>query len=212
VNVAQGLVIGICGGTGSGKTTISQRIISAMPAGNVLLLQQDHYYKDFAELPLDKRGKQNFDHPESFDTPLLIEHVRDLRAGMAVERPVYDTAHHKRQAFTARLEPHPAVIVEGILIFEAAALRELMDIKIFVDTDADVRFIRRLEHDIRERGRTVDSVVQQYMAAVRPMHLEFIEPSKQYADVIIPEGGYNDAGLDLVIQKIKSLVAGGERQ
>ena len=209
MNVAQGLVIGICGGTGSGKTTITERIISVLPKESVLVLQQDHYYKDLPHLPLEKRAQQNFDHPDSFDTPLLMEHVRQLREGRAIERPVYDFAHHKRNAFTVRMEPHPAIIVEGILVFESQPLRDLMDIKIFVDTDADLRFIRRLGRDIRERGRTVDSVVQQYLATVRPMHMEFIEPSKRHADVIIPEGGYNGVGIDLVIQKIRSLVKVG---
>ncbi|MBZ5645022.1 MAG: uridine kinase [Acidobacteriia bacterium] len=204
--MAQGLVIGICGGTGSGKTTIAERIVSALPAGNVLVLQQEHYYKDFENLPRDARGQKNFDHPESFDTRLLIQNVRDLRAGMAVERPVYDFSQHKRQAFTARLEPHPAIIVEGILIFESPALRELMDIKIFVDTEADVRFIRRMQRDMRERGRTVDSVVEQYLAAVRPMHQEFIEPCKRYADVILSGGADNGVGIDLVIYKIRAMV------
>ena len=204
--MAEVLVIGICGGTGSGKTTITDRIISALPATGVLILQQDHYYRDLPHLPLEVRAQQNFDHPDSLDTPLLTEHVRQLRSGLAIERPVYDFARHEREPFTVRLEPHSAIIVEGILIFESRTLRDLMDIKIFVDTDADLRFIRRLSRDIRERGRTVDSVVQQYLATVRPMHTEFIEPSKRYADVIIPEGGHNEVGIDLVIQKIKSLV------
>ncbi len=202
----RGLVIGICGGTGSGKTTIADRIISALSEQDVLVLQQDHYYKDLPHLPLDERAKQNFDHPDSMDTPLLTEHVRQLREGKATDRPVYDFTQHRRVARTVRLEPRPALIIEGILIFENQALRELMDIKIFVDTDADLRFIRRLNRDLRERGRTVESVVQQYLATVRPMHMEFIEPSKRYADVIIPEGGYNEVGIDLVIQKIRSLM------
>ncbi len=202
----RGLVIGICGGTGSGKTTIADRIISALSEQDVLVLQQDHYYKDLPHLPLDERAKQNFDHPDSMDTPLLTEHVRQLREGKAIDRPVYDFTQHRRVARTVRLEPRPALIIEGILIFENQALRELMDIKIFVDTDADLRFIRRLNRDLRERGRTVESVVQQYLATVRPMHMEFIEPSKRYADVIIPEGGYNEVGIDLVIQKIRSLM------
>ena len=200
------LVIGICGGTGSGKTTITDRIIAALPEESVLVLQQDHYYKDLPHLPLDDRAKQNFDHPDSIDTPLLVEHVRRLREGLAIERPVYDFTQHRRFQQTVRLEPRPGLIIEGILIFENRALRDLMDIKIFVDTDADLRFIRRLSRDIRERGRTVESVVQQYLTTVRPMHMEFIEPSKRYADVIIPEGGYNEVGIDLVIQKIRSLV------
>ncbi len=163
-------------------------------------------YKDLPHLPLDERAKQNFDHPDSIDTPLLIEHVRRLREGHPIERPLYDFTQHRRLPQKLRVEPRPALILEGILIFENKALRELMDIKIFVDTDADLRFIRRLQRDIRERGRTVESVVQQYLTTVRPMHTEFIEPSKRYADVIIPEGGYNEVGIDLVIQKIRSLV------
>jgi uridine kinase len=204
--LADRLVIGVCGGTGSGKTTIAERIIAALPESSVLVLQQDHYYKDFPHLPLDQRAKQNFDHPDSVDTALFVEHVRRLRAGQAIERPVYDFTQHRRSQQTVRLEPQPALIIEGILIFENRLLRELMDIKIFVDTDADLRFIRRLSRDMRERGRSLESVVNQYLATVRPMHMEFIEPSKRYADVIIPEGGYNEVGIDLVIQKIRSLL------
>ena len=200
------LVIGICGGTGSGKTTITNRIIEALSLESVQVLQQDHYYKDLPQMPVDERARQNFDHPESIDTKLFVEHVRGLREGKAIERPVYDFTKHARKTETMRLDPRPALIVEGILIFECKALRELMDVKIFVDTDADIRFIRRLGRDIRERGRTTESVVQQYMSTVRPMHMEFVEPSKRYADVIIPEGGHNEVGIDLVIQKIRSLV------
>jgi uridine kinase len=173
---------------------------------SVLLLQQDHYYKDLPNLPLDERAKQNFDHPDSVDTPLLISHVKALREGRAIERPVYDFTQHRRIPATVHLEPRPALIVEGILIFENAALRSHFDIKIFVDTEPDLRFIRRLRRDVRERGRTTESVVEQYLATVRPMHLEFVEPSKRYSDVIIPEGGHNEVGIDLVIQKIRSLV------
>jgi uridine kinase len=204
--VAKRLVIGICGGTGSGKTTITERIISALSPESVLVLQQDHYYKDFPNLPLEQRARKNFDHPDSFDTPLLIEHVRQLAEGMAIDRPVYDFTKHARSSTTIRMNPSPAVILEGILIFENKALRDLMDVKIFVDTDADLRFIRRLKRDIRDRGRTVESVVEQYLSTVRPMHMEFIEPSRRYADVIIPEGGHNEVGIDLVTQKIRSLV------
>jgi len=203
---AKSLVIGICGGTGSGKTTITNRIIEALSLESVQVLQQDHYYKDLPQMPVDERAKQNFDHPESIDTKLFVEHVRGLREGKPIERPVYDFTKHARKTETMRLEPRPALIVEGILIFECKALRELMDVKIFVDTDADIRFIRRLGRDIRERGRTAESVIQQYMSTVRPMHMEFVEPSKRYADVIIPEGGHNEVGIDLVIQKIRSLV------
>jgi uridine kinase len=204
--VAKRLVIGICGGTGSGKTTITERIISVLSPESVLVLQQDHYYKDFPHLSLEQRAKENFDHPNSFDTPLLMEHVRLLREGQAINRPVYDFAKYERASTTVPMNPSAAIILEGILIFENKALCELMDIKIFVDTDADLRFIRRLGRDIRERGRTVESVVNQYLATVRPMHMEFVEPSKRHADVIIPEGGHNEVGIDLVIQKIRSLV------
>ena len=203
---AKSLVIGICGGTGSGKTTITDRIIEALSEESVQVLQQDHYYKDLPQMPVDERARQNFDHPESIDTKLFVEHVRGLREGRAIERPVYDFTKHARKTETMRLEPRPALIVEGILILECKALRELMDVKIFVDTDADLRFIRRMSRDIRERGRTAESVIQQYLSTVRPMHMEFVEPSKRYADVIIPEGGHNEVGIDLVIQKIRSLV------
>ncbi|MGH9756107.1 MAG: uridine kinase [Candidatus Acidiferrales bacterium] len=200
------LIIGICGGTGSGKTTITRRIIEALSEASVIVLQQDHYYKDLPGLPLEERKKQNFDHPESMDTPFLVEHLKRLRAGLPVERPTYDFAQYRRMAETVEIAPRAAIIVEGILIFEYAELRELMDIKVFVDTDADLRFIRRVVRDIRERGRTMESVIEQYLTTVRPMHNEFVEPSKRYADVIIPEGGHNPVGIDLVIQKIKSLV------
>ncbi len=199
-------MIGICGGTGSGKTTITSRIIGALSESNVVVLQQDNYYKGFEELSFEERVKVNFDHPDSMDTPLMAEHVKQLRAGMAIDRPTYDFANFCRLEETVRIEPRAAIIIEGILIFESPALRDLMDIKIFVDTDADLRFIRRLVRDIRERGRTMEMVIEQYMATVRPMHLEFVEPSKRHADVIIPEGGHNEVGIDLVIQKIRSLV------
>ena len=200
------LIIGICGGTGAGKTTITNRIIEALSEANVVVLEQDNYYKDFPDLSLAERTKQNFDHPDSIDTALLTEHLKNLRAGQGIDRPTYDFTYYRRLRDTVRIEPRAATILEGILIFESKALRELMDIKIFVDTDADIRFIRRLVRDIRERGRSVDSVIEQYRATVRPMHMEFVEPSKRYADVIIPEGGQNEVGIDLVIQKIRSLV------
>jgi len=202
----QSLVIGICGGTGSGKTTISSRIMESLPGESVLMLQQDHYYKDLPQMSYDERSKQNFDHPDSIDTPLMVEHVRTLREGKPVERPTYDFTQHRRRDERVTLEPRPALIVEGILIFESAALRELMDIKIFVDTDADLRFIRRLKRDIEDRGRTVSNVIAQYISTVRPMHNQFVETSKRYADLIIPEGGFNEVGTDLVIQKIRSLL------
>ena len=205
--MAKRLVIGICGGTGSGKTTITERIISVLSPGSVLVLQQDQYYKAFEQLSFDERARQNFDHPDSFDTPLLIEQLRQLRDGNSIDCPVYDFTKYERASANVRMNPAPAIILEGILIYENKALRELMDVKIFVDTDADLRFIRRLKRDILERGRTAESVIEQYLATVRPMHMEFIEPSKRYADVIIPEGGHNEVGIDLVIQKIRSLVS-----
>ena len=200
------LVIGICGGTGSGKTTITRRIIEVLSESNVNVLEQDHYYRDLPNLPREERVKQNFDHPDSMDTPLLIEHIKQLRAGHAINRPTYDFTDYRRVPNVVRLDPRPATIVEGILIFDSKPLRELMDIKIFVDTDADLRFIRRLVRDIEERGRTLESVIHQYRTTVRPMHLEFVEPSKRHADIIIPEGGQNEVGIDLVIQKVRSLI------
>lgn len=186
------------------------RLASAQqPARSISVLQQDNYYKDYPQLSYDERIKLNFDHPDSLDTPLLIEHVRRLRAGDAIDSPIYDFANFQRSRETTRIEPSPAIIIEGILIFDSKPLRELMDIKVFVDTDADLRFIRRLERDIRERGRTMEMVVDQYLHTVRPMHTEFVEPSKRFADVIIPEGGHNEVGIDLVIQKIKSLLPRG---
>lgn len=204
--MANNLTVGICGGTGSGKTTITNRLISALSEQSVVLLQQDHYYKDLPHLTFEQRAKLNFDHPDSVETTLMIQQLKALREGRGVDRPVYDFTLHRRIAETVRVEPHPAIILEGILIFENAEVRKLLDIKIFVDTDADIRFIRRMRRDVRERGRTVESVIEQYLTTVRPMHNEFIEPSKRYADLIIPEGGHNDVGIDLVIQKIKSLL------
>ena len=206
MNRSEPLVIGICGGTGSGKTTITRRIIDTLSESSVVILQQDNYYKDYPGLSFEERTQVNFDHPNSMDTALLAEHVRLLRAGQPIERPTYDFPNFRRLAGTVRIEPRTAIIVEGILIFEHKPLCELMDIKIFVDTDADLRFIRRMVRDVRERGRTTEMVVEQYMKTVRPMHMEFVEPSKRNADVIIPEGGYNDVGIDLVIQKIRSLL------
>ena len=200
-------VIGICGGTGSGKTTVTNRLSRALADSGVLVLQQDHYYKDLSHLPLEERSTCNFDHPNALDTRLFIEHVKQLKEGKSIERPVYDFTQHRRLGETVRLESQPAILVEGILVFENEPLRNLMDIRIFVDTDADLRFIRRLVRDIRDRGRTLESVIEQYQKTVRPMHLEFVEPSKRYADIIIPKGGHNEVGIDLVIQKVRSLIA-----
>lgn len=198
------MVIGICGGTGSGKTTVALKILDAV-RDRVVFIQHDHYYKDLSHLPLEERHLLNFDHPDALDTELLVEHLKQLRAGQAIERPVYDFTVHTRKPETMRIVPKQATIVEGILIFEPAALRALMDIKIFVDTDADIRLMRRMRRDITERGRTVESVMEQYENTVRPMHLEFVEPSKRYADLIIPEG-FNPVGVDLVVEKIKAML------
>ncbi|MCS6817000.1 MAG: uridine kinase [Blastocatellia bacterium] len=205
------LIIGICGGTGSGKTTVAQKILEAVGADRVVYLQQDAYYKDLSHLPLEERHRLNFDHPDAIDTDLLLQHIEELRAGRAIEQPIYDFTTHTRRPETRRIEPRPIILVEGILVFENPRLRALMDLKIFVDTADDIRFIRRLLRDISERGRTVESVIRQYLETVRPMHLEFVEPSKRYADIIIPEGGYNIVGIDLIIEKIKAYLSEVER-
>ena len=198
------MIIGICGGTGSGKTTVANKILENIDRDSVALLQQDNYYKELANLPVEERARQNFDHPDSLDMDLFVEHLRQLKNGHPIERPVYDFTIHTRSQQRLRVDARPVVIVEGILIFDNKPLRDLMDIKIFVDTDPDLRFIRRLRRDMKERARTVESVINQYLNTVRPMHLEFVEPSKRYADVIIPEGGFNLVGIDLLIEKVRS--------
>jgi uridine kinase len=185
------LIIGICGGTGSGKTTVANRILESVSADEVVFIQQDSYYRNINDLPLDIRNIANFDHPDALDNDLLVNHVRRLKAGEAVELPLYDFKTSTRMNDTRHVESKPIVIVEGILIFSDPRLLEQMDIKVFVDTPDDIRFIRRLRRDLAERGRTVESVIEQYIATVRPMHMQFVEPSKRHADVIIPEGGHN---------------------
>jgi uridine kinase len=197
------MIIGICGGTGSGKTTVANRILESVNAGDVAFIQQDSYYRNLKDLPLDYRQAVNFDHPDALDNDLLVHHVRKLKAGGSVELPLYDFKTHTRLNDTLLIEPKPIVIVEGILIFVDPRLLEQMDIKVFVDTPDDIRFIRRLRRDIAERGRTIDSVIEQYLATVRPMHIQFVEPSKRYADVIIPEGGHNLVSIDLISGKIR---------
>jgi len=201
------IIIGICGGTGSGKTTVAQKIISSIGEENVAYLQQDSYYRNLGDMPLDVRHQANFDHPDAIDNELMINHLEALRAGECIERPIYDFVTHSRKPDTIMVLPLPVIIVEGILIFFDARLRRFMDIKIFVDCDADIRFVRRLKRDLRERGRTVDSVIEQYLTTVRPMHLQFVEPSMRYADIILPEGGFNEAGIDLITGKIRSVLA-----
>jgi len=200
------LVIGIAGGSGSGKTTVAQEILQRVGPDRIAFLQHDSYYKDLSGLPPTQRVEVNFDHPNSLETDLLIEHIACLRDGKAVDVPIYDFSTHSRTAKTFAVQPRRVILVEGILIFTEAALREMFDVKIFVDTDSDIRFIRRLERDIAERGRTTESVIKQYQLTVRPMHLEFVEPSKRYADIIIPEGGHNTAALDMVVARVDALL------
>src|ERR671910_287424 len=201
------MIIGISGGTGSGKTTVANRILESVEASEVVFIQQDSYYRNLKDLPLDYRSVANFDHPDALDNDLLVNHIRKLRAGESVELPIYDFRTHTRATETRSVEPRPIVIVEGILIFADPRLLEQMDIKVFVDTPDDIRFIRRLRRDIAERGRTADSVIEQYTATVRPMHMQFVEPSKRYADVIIPEGGHNLVSIDLISGKIRDRLA-----
>lgn len=200
------LVIGIAGGSGSGKTTVAQEILNRVGTDRIAYLQQDSYYKDLTKLPPAQHVDINFDHPNSLETELMIEHIASLRDLQPVDVPIYNFATDSRTGETIHVEPCNVILVEGILIFVDAELRKLFDVKIFVDTDADLRFIRRLHRDITERGRTTESVIKQYMQTVRPMHLEFVEPSKRYADVIIPEGGHNKAALDMVVARIETLL------
>jgi uridine kinase len=204
------MIIGISGGTGSGKTTIAQKIISSIGDSNVAYLQQDSYYLNLDAMPLDQRHQANFDHPDAFDGELMLHNLEDLCAGKSIDRPVYDFVTHSRKLETIRVEPLPVIIVDGILIFYDARMRSLMDIKIFVDCEADIRFIRRLERDIRFRGRTVESVIEQYLTTVRPMHMQFVAPCMRYADIILPEGGSNEAAIDLITGKIRSVLANTE--
>jgi uridine kinase len=200
------VVIGVAGGTGSGKTTVAREILKRAGTRQISFIQHDAYYKDLRDLPLAQQALRNFDHPDALDNTLLISHLKELRAGRAIEMPVYDFTTHTRTGQTQGVEPNRVILVEGILIFADEALRQLMDVKVYVDTQADIRFIRRLQRDIAERGRTMESVVHQYMATVRPMHEEFVEPSKRYADLIIPEGGFNEVAMDLIAARIKTLL------
>src|SRR3990170_4645204 len=197
------VVIGIAGGTGSGKTTVADVILGRVGADKLVFIPHDAYYKDLADLPRTQRDLLNFDHPDSLETTLLVGHLHDLRLWQPVEIPIYDFTTHSRTDKRLRILPQPIILVEGILAFAEPALRELFDVKIFVDTPPDIRFIRRLQRDISERGRTLDSVIRQYETTVRPMHLEFVEPSKRYADVIIPEGGLNTVAMDMVVTRIE---------
>jgi uridine kinase len=200
------LVIGIAGGSGSGKSTVADALASALPQGSVATLRHDHYYRDREDLTLEQRHRVNYDHPDALETSLLVEHLQHLKAGNPIEVPVYDFKTHRRKLETERLEPASVVIVEGILVFVDEHLRRELDIKIFVDTEADIRAIRRIRRDMRVRGRDFESVREQYYQTVRPMHLEFVEPSKRTADLIIPEGGENRVAIDVIVARLLAAV------
>jgi uridine kinase len=199
-------IVGIAGGTGSGKTTVAHKLASAMPAGRCILLEHDAYYRDQSHLAPEQRAEVNYDHPAALESSLLAHQLGELRAGRAVEVPIYDFATHTRRRDTRAVEPAAVIIVEGILVFTEPALREIMDIKIFVDTDPDIRLMRRIRRDLEQRGRTFQSVRDQYYATVRPMHLEFVEPSKRWADLIIPEGGDNRVAIDVLLGQLWRVV------
>ncbi len=201
----QPAVIGVAGGSGSGKTTVVRRIVESLGVEHVTVLEHDRYYRDRSDLRLEERALLNYDHPDSLETDLLVEHVKALREGRDVELPVYDFTMHARRPATQPAASRRAIIVEGILIYTHPALRELMQVKVFVDTDPDTRFIRRLTRDVAERGRTMESVIEQYLTTVKPMHFDFVEPSKRYADLIIPQGGHNDIAIDLLLNLIRGL-------
>ncbi|TSA28090.1 uridine kinase [bacterium] len=204
------IIIGIAGGTGSGKTTLAERIIEELNEPNVFIIKQDAYYKSYSALSFDERKNINFDHPDAFDTPLLMKHLNNLKNDFPIDMPQYDFANHLRKKETIPISPHKVIMLEGILVFENNELRNFLDIKIFVDTDSDVRILRRIKRDIQDRGRTFESVYNQYMNTVRPMHLEFVEPSKKYADVIVPEGGMNIIAIDMIVSKIKQILQESE--
>lgn len=200
------ILIGITGGTGSGKSTVAKEIFEGFDENYIAVIEQDYYYKDQSNLTIEERIKTNYDHPDAFDTKLLISHLKNLINGERIEKPIYDFEVHNRKKETILVEPKKIILVEGILILQEPEIRNLLDIKIYVDTDADVRIIRRLLRDMNERGRSVDSVINQYLNVVRPMHLQFIEPTKRYADIIIPEGGRNKVAIDMVIARIKQYI------
>lgn len=206
------IIIGVAGGTGSGKTTVSRAILQRVGRSRIAYIEHDSYYRDLSHLSLTERAQVNFDHPESLDNELLINHLDTLCAGQPVEVPEYDFTRHNRKDVRNTVYPHTVVLVEGILIFADKALRDRMDIKIYVDADADLRFIRRIQRDLRERGRELETVVEQYLSTVRPMHLEFVEPSKRYADIIIPRGGLNSIAIDMVVARIEGMLATHQSQ
>jgi len=204
------VIIGVAGGSGSGKTTVVETIVRSLGANQVSCIQHDSYYYDRSTVPPEERVHINYDHPDALESPLLVRHLELLKAGQPVNVPVYDFSRHSRTDETVVVYPRRVIILEGILILADAELRRLMDIMVFVDTDADLRILRRIDRDLRERGRDLDSVVEQYLESVRPMHLEFVEPSKRYAHVIIPEGGHNRVAVDMLVTKIRSIVGSGD--
>ena len=201
-------VIGVAGGTGSGKSTLVKRLQDAFKNDDVATLCHDYYYKAHPELSYEERTKLNYDHPQAFDTDMMVEHIRALKNNVPIERPVYSFVEHNRTSETVAVKPSKVIIIDGILIFENKELRDLMDIKVYVDTDADIRLARRILRDVRDRGRSMESVITQYPSPVKPMHEEFVEPSKRYADVIIPEGGFNSVAVSMLIKNIRSIVDG----
>lgn len=201
------IIIGVAGGSGSGKTTVTRAICDHFKNTSVLMMEQDFYYKDQSHMPYEERLNTNYDHPLAFDNQLLVDHLNKLKNWESIEKPVYNYEMHTRSDETITVEPKDVIILEGILVLEDEDLRNMMDIKVFVDTDADIRIIRRLMRDINERGRTLESVINQYINVVRPMHLQFVEPAKRYADVIIPEGGQNHVAIDLLTTKIESIIS-----
>ncbi len=204
--MARRILIGIAGGSGSGKTLVARTIVRELGSDRVVVIDQDSYYKNLEDIPLRDRDSRNFDHPDAFDQQLLEQHIRDLLDGSPIEQPIYDYTEHRRLPETRTIGEHTVIVLEGILIFGDPGLRALMDIKLFIDADPDVRFIRRLRRDLMERGRSVDSIIRQYEESVRPMHLQFVDPAKRHADLIVPEGGHNKVAIDLVKSKIRELL------
>ncbi len=206
------MIIGICGGTGSGKTTIARKIVQDVGAENVVLVEQDSYYRNLADMPLDERHQANFDHPDSIDSEMLMNHIKRLKNGQSIEMPIYDFKSHTRSNETEHIEPKSVVIIEGILIFSESRVLNLLDVRVFVDTPDDIRFIRRLQRDINERGRSVESVIEQYFTTVRPMHFDFVEPSKRHADIIIPEGGQPHISIDFLCGLVREKLRKEQRE
>ena len=204
--MSKNILIGIAGGSGSGKTLVARTIVRDLGSSRVTIVDQDSYYRDLDDIPIADRDLRNFDHPDAFDNDLLKQHIRRLLAGESIEQPIYDYTRHARLKETKTVGEHVVIVLEGILIFVDEELREMMDIKLFIDADADIRLVRRIERDVRERGRAIESILRQYQATVRPMHLQFVEPSKRYADLIVPEGGHNRVAIDLMKVKIKDLL------